>query len=53
VIDGRNRLKACELAEIEPEYRKVNGEDAAALIVSNNLQRRNLTKGQRAILLWR
>ena len=51
LIDGRNRLRACEIAEVEPTFEQLNGHDAAAFIVSANLERRNLTKGQQAIAL--
>lgn len=49
VLDGRNRLRACELAGVEPEFVSVNGADPLALVVSLNVKRRNLTSGQRAI----
>jgi len=51
LIDGRNRLHACEIAGVDPRFSKLNGHDAAAFIVSANLARRNLTKGQQAIAL--
>lgn len=49
IIDGRNRQAACELAKVEPRYQEVNGQ-AADLIVSANIMRRHMTKGQIAIL---
>jgi ParB-like chromosome segregation protein Spo0J len=51
LVDGRNRLRACEIAGIEPTFETLNGHDAAAFIVSANLERRNLTKGQQAMAL--
>lgn len=51
LIDGRNRLAACELAEVEPTFSRLNGQDAIAYIVSANLTRRNLSKGQQAMAL--
>jgi len=51
VIDGRNRLRACEIAGVEPNFEKLTGQDPAAFIVSANLNRRNLTKGQQAMAL--
>jgi hypothetical protein len=36
LIDGRNRLAACELAGVEPVVERLNGEDPAAFIVSAN-----------------
>ena len=51
LIDGRNRLRACEIAGVVPTFVSLNGHDAAAFIVSANLERRNLNKGQQAIAL--
>src|SRR4051812_26948910 len=51
LIDGRNRLAACEQAGINPTYQWLNGHDATAFIVSANLARRNLSKGQQAMAL--
>src|SRR3954451_7878571 len=48
LIDGRNRLEACRRAGVEPEFRYLNGEDQRAFIASANLNRRNMTKGQKA-----
>lgn len=53
LVDGRNRREACRLAGIEPETRMLNGEDQAAFIVSVNLNRRHMTKGQKAMALAR
>ena len=49
VIDGRNRLRACEIAEVAPKFAKLNGADPLAYIVSSNVERRSLTVGQKAI----
>lgn len=51
VVDGRNRLAACKLAGVEPNFEKLNGRDPVAYIVSANLARRNLSKGQQAMAL--
>ncbi|MCX2972991.1 hypothetical protein EYC87_05255 [Halieaceae bacterium IMCC8485] len=48
-IDGRNRLAACKLAKVEPEVKQLNGHDPEALILSENIMRRHMTKGQRAM----
>jgi ParB/Sulfiredoxin domain len=50
LLDGRNRLKACYLAGVEPRFEKFAG-DSLAYIVSANLARRNLTKGQQAMAM--
>lgn len=49
LIDGRNRLAACQIAGVEPTYTSLNGTDPVAYILSANVARRNLTKGQRAM----
>jgi hypothetical protein len=52
LIDGRNRLAACKIAGIPPRFDRLErGQDARAYIVSANLHRRNLAKGQQAMAL--
>jgi hypothetical protein len=52
LIDGRNRLEACERAGVVPRYTMLDADvDPAAYIVSANLKRRNLKKGQQAMAL--
>jgi hypothetical protein len=55
VLDGRNRLKACEKAGTEPMFVDYEGDDASALalVISLNIQRRDLTGAQRAIVAAR
>ncbi|MFJ7589483.1 ParB/RepB/Spo0J family partition protein [Streptomyces sp. NPDC097617] len=50
IIDGRNRLKACEIADIEPSYTTYEGDDPDGYALSANIHRRNLTKGQLAMI---
>jgi hypothetical protein len=49
LIDGRNRLKACEIAGVEPRFEEINGEDVVEYILATNVERRHLNAGQRAI----
>jgi hypothetical protein len=49
LLDGRNRNKACEIAGIEPRTVLFEGDDPRAFIISNNISRRHLTKGQQAM----
>lgn len=52
LVDGRNRLRACEIAEIEPRFERLpHGVEPAAYIASANLRRRNLSKSQQAMAL--
>jgi hypothetical protein len=55
VLDGRNRLLACEKVGIEPKVEEFDGDDAGALalVISLNVQRRDLTAAQRAIVAAR
>ena len=49
VLDGRNRLLACELAGVKPEFKKWDGRGSPlAWAISANLIRRHLTASQRA-----
>jgi len=51
VLDGRNRLEACRRAIIEPKFSTLaNGQDPVAFIMSANIERRSLNKGQRAMI---
>lgn len=51
LLDGRNRLRACKIARVEPEFKTWTGNGSpVALIVSLNLKRRHLTKSQKAAL---
>lgn len=54
VLDGRNRLRACELAKVPPRFAKYEGPDDTesllAFVRSRNLARRHLNESQRAII---
>lgn len=49
IIEGRNRLRACQLVGVEPKFEQLNGEDPRTVIASENLRRRNLSMGQQAV----
>jgi len=52
LLDGRNRLKACELAAVEPRFERLaEGLDPVVFILSGNINRRHLSKGQRAMIV--
>lgn len=53
LIDGRNRLAACKLAGVEPTFTELNGHDPVAFILSSNIHRRQMTKGQAAMAVVR
>ncbi len=50
VLDGRNRLKACKMANVEPMTERFTGtdEEKLAKVISLNLNRRQLTGTQKA-----
>jgi len=52
VLDGRNRLLACTLANVKPRFRefKRNGATPLSWVISQNLHRRQLTASQKAIV---
>jgi hypothetical protein len=50
VLDGRNRLRACEIAGVEPEVREWQGDDPLRWVLSLNFHRRHLTTDQRAVV---
>ncbi len=49
LVDGRNRLVACRRAGVEPRFTTLDGQDPVSYILSANVNRRNLNKGQRAM----
>jgi ParB/Sulfiredoxin domain len=49
LVDGRNRREACRRAGVEPQVEELNGTDPVAYILATNVNRRHLTKGQRAM----
>ena len=53
ILDGRNRLAACELAGVEPEFTTYEGNDPDGYALSVNITRRHLTKGQQAMIAAR
>jgi hypothetical protein len=53
LIDGRNRLEACRRARVEAEWTVFDGTDPVAFILSNNVTRRHLNKGQQAMAVVR
>lgn len=50
LVDGRNRLAACQRSGVPPEFTVIPSAGARAYIFSRNAQRRNTTSGQRAMI---
>jgi N6-adenosine-specific RNA methylase IME4 len=53
ILDGRNRLRACTAAGVEPVYAPFTGDDPAAYVLSQNLARRHLGPSERAMVAAR
>ncbi|MGW0711569.1 plasmid replication/partition related protein [Streptomyces sp. NPDC002643] len=51
LLDGRNRLAACEIADVEPRFTTYTGSDPEGLILTHNLRRRHISKGQQAMIV--
>ncbi|TXS31417.1 plasmid replication/partition related protein [Streptomyces sp. ms191] len=50
LLDGRNRLAACEIAGVEPRFATYTGDNPRAFVLSSNVYRRHLSKGQQAMI---
>jgi hypothetical protein len=53
LVDGRNRLRACEMAKVEPRFEVMQFKDDEAIkaYVIDKTEHRNISKGQKAMLL--
>lgn len=49
IIDGRNRLEACNRAAVEAHTEVYDGDDIAEYVIACNVARRNMSTGARAM----
>lgn len=49
ILDGRNRLEACNRAQVEASVETYKGSDVAEYVIACNVTRRNMSTGQRAM----
>ena len=50
ILDGRNRYKAAQLANVEPEFIEYTDDDPLGFVIRHNLKRRHLNESQRAVV---
>ena len=50
LLDGRNRLKACQAAGIAMRWQVYTGDDPVSFVIRQNIKRRHLNAGQRGFL---
>lgn len=50
LLDGRNRVRACQAAGVKPTFRTYNGDQPVEFVIALNLNRRHLTEGQKAFV---
>lgn len=51
VLDGGNRYRACEAANVKPHFVEFDGENIVSFVLSANLHRRHMTAGQQAAIV--
>jgi predicted transcriptional regulator len=50
ILDGRNRMMACNSCGVVPRYKEYTGDDPLGFVISKNMCRRHLSESQRAMV---
>ena len=53
ILEGRNRYRACQAGDIEPQFREYTGNDPLGFVIDLKLHRRHLSETQRAMVAGR
>jgi ParB-like chromosome segregation protein Spo0J len=53
ILDGRNRIRACDQVGVAPSFVTFQGSDPVSFVLSANLHRRHLNESQRAMIASR
>jgi ParB-like chromosome segregation protein Spo0J len=51
ILDGGNRYRACVEVGVKPQFKKFDGDNIVAFVLSANLHRRHMSAGQQAALV--
>lgn len=51
ILDGRNRYRACIATGVQPRFVEYDSSDIANYVLSQNLSRRHMDAGQRAVIV--
>lgn len=51
VLDGGNRYRACQVADVEPRFVQFTGDSIVSFVLSANLHRRHMSAGQQAAIV--
>lgn len=53
ILDGCHRYRACQLANVKPQFEHFGDDDPIGFVVAKNIQRRHLNESQRGLIAAR